>query len=88
MGFSFALCREQAKKKRNSFSVFSSGSLLVCCRCSFLVLAGTRSQNRNHRRCPQKGAFTGADTGAGNSSRPNFTDMALIYHYPIDQEQT
>jgi hypothetical protein len=48
----------------------------------------TKSQSKKNTVGPQKGAFTGANTGAGNSSRPNFTSIALIDHYPIYQEQT
>jgi hypothetical protein len=35
-----------------------------------------------------KGPVSGADTGAGNNSRPNLIPIALFYHYPIDQAQT
>jgi hypothetical protein len=47
-----------------------------------------RNQSNNPDRRPQKGAFKGADTGAGNSSLPNFNYMALFDHYPIYQTQT
>jgi hypothetical protein len=48
------------------------------------------NQERSRRNTvgPQKGAFKGANTGAGNSSLPNFTSMALIYRDSIDQAQT